>query len=168
MVSQGVGPVTEGDVRFASAGKTSGIVLGFNVKVEASARDLAERQGVTIQVFDIIYKLAEWLGAQLEERRPREQVEEKTGSAKVVKIFGTAKGKVILGGKVEEGALAEGAEVHIVRRDMELGRGTITSLQSGKKQIKKVEEGHEFGAQIKTGAEPMPGDRLEIFTILFK
>ncbi|OGC84709.1 translation initiation factor IF-2 [Candidatus Adlerbacteria bacterium RIFCSPHIGHO2_12_FULL_53_18] len=168
VVSQGVGPITEGDVRFVGSGKTPGIVIGFNVKVERIAHDLAERQGVTIEVFDVIYKLAEWLQTQLEKRRPRERVEEKTGSAKVLKLFGEAKGKVVLGGKVEEGELTEGSEVKVMRRDLELGVGTITSLQSHKKQVKKVEAGAEFGAQVKTSADPAPGDRLEIFTVTLK
>lgn len=168
VVSRSVGPITEGDVRFAIGGKTPGIVLGFNVKVEAAARDLAERQGVTIQVFDVIYKLAEWFGSELEQRRPRARVEEKTGSAKVLKNFGEAKGKVVVGGRVEEGTLAEGNEVRIMRRDLELGVGTITSLQANKKQVKKVEAGAEFGAQVKTDAEPLPGDRLEVFAVVFK
>jgi len=155
-------------VRFAASGKTPGIVLGFNVKFDDAVRDLAERQGVTVEVFDVIYKLTEWLGEELEKRRPRAHVEEKIGDAKILKIFGTTKGKVILGGKVEEGVLSEGAEVHVVRRDLELGRGTITSLQANKKQVKKVEAGSEFGAQIKTGADPAPGDRLEIFTTVLK
>ncbi|MDZ4226285.1 MAG: translation initiation factor IF-2, partial [Patescibacteria group bacterium] len=167
VVSQGVGPITEGDVRFAASG-TSGIVLGFNVKVESPARDLAERQGVVVQVFDVIYKLTEWLQAEVEKRRPRQRIEEKIGGAKVLKIFGAERGKIILGGKVEEGVLTEGAEVRVMRRDLELGRGVITSLQSSKKQVKKVETGNEFGAQVKTAADPAPGDRLEIFTIVLK
>lgn len=168
VVSRGVGPITESDVRFAIGGKTPGIVLGFNVKVETMAHDMALRQGVTIEIFDIIYKLTEWLGTELEKRRPRERQEEKTGNAKVLKIFSTAKGKVILGGRVEEGALAQGAEVKIMRRDLELGRGEIVSLQSQKNAVKKVEAGSEFGAQIKTGCQPASGDKLEVFTIVFK
>jgi translation initiation factor IF-2 len=168
VVSQGVGAITEGDVRTAIGGKVPGIVLGFNVKVESHARDLAERQEVVVQVFDVIYKLTEWLKGEIEKRRPRDRVEEKTGSAKILKLFGEAKGAVIIGGKVEEGVLAEGAEVRVMRRDLELGRGIISSLQANKRQVKKVEAGSEFGAQVKTSAEPAPGDRLEIYTVAFK
>lgn len=167
IVSRGVGPVSENDVKLAGSG-TPGIVLGFNVKVESIARELAERQGVEIGVFDIIYKLTEWLTAELAKRQPREKTEEASASAKVLKIFSTAKGKVILGGRVESGELSHGEEVRLMRRDLELGRGTITSLQTQKKDVKKVETGSEFGAQIKTSAEPMPGDTLEAFKIVFK
>lgn len=168
VVTRGVGPITESDVRFAIGGKTPGLVVGFNVKVESTARDLAERQGVEIAVFDIIYKLAEWLQIETEKRRPRASFEEKIGSARVLKIFGTEKGKVVLGGRVEEGTLAQGAEVKIMRRDFEVGRGEITSLQSQKKPVKEVEAGTEFGAQVKTSCEPAANDKLEIFTVVMK
>ncbi len=168
VVSRGVGPITEGDVRYAIGGKTPGLVIGFNVKVEQTARDIAERQGVEVAVFDVIYKLAEWLGEEVEKRRPREHVEERIGSARILKIFGADKGKIVLGGRVEEGELKQGAEVKIMRRDFEVGRGEITSLQSQKKQVKVVEAGTEFGAQVKTNAEPAANDKLEIFTIVLK
>ncbi len=167
VVLRGVGPVSENDVKLAGSG-TPGIIVGFNVKVESAARELAERQGVTIGVFDIIYQLTEWLAAELLKRQPREKAEEQSGLAKVLKVFSTAKGKVILGGKVEDGELIDGAEVRIMRRDLELGRGIITSLQTQKKEVKKVEAGSEFGAQIKTQAEPAPGDTLQAIKIVFK
>jgi translation initiation factor IF-2 len=167
IVSRGVGPVSESDVKLAGSG-TPGIVVGFNVKIESIARELAERQGVAIGVFDIIYKLTEWLAEELKKRQPREQTEEASGSARVLKVFSTAKGKVILGGRVESGELKLGAEVRIMRRDTELGRGTITSLQTQKKDVKGVESGSEFGAQIKTSAEPASGDTIEAITIVFK
>jgi len=168
VVTRGVGPITESDVRFAIGGKTPGLVVGFNVKVESTARDLAERQGVEIAVFDIIYKLAEWLQVETEKRRPRERFEEKAGSARVLKIFGAEKGKVVLGGRVEDGTLTQGAEVKIMRRDLEVGRGEITSLQSQKKQVEVVEAGIEFGAQVKTDCQPAANDKLEIFTVVMK
>jgi translation initiation factor IF-2 len=168
VVSRGVGPINENDVKLVGGGSTPGIIVGFNVKIENSARDLAGRQGVTVEVFDIIYKLAEWLGVEIERRRPRQELHEQTGAAKVLKIFSTAKGKVVLGGRVEEGALMDNEEVKILRRDLELGRGKIVSLQSQKTPVKKVESGSEFGAQIKTETDPAPGDRIEAFTIVFK
>jgi translation initiation factor IF-2 len=168
VVSRSVGAISEGDIRAAGSGKTPGIIVGFNVKVEPAARELAERLGVTIETFDVIYKLAEWLGAQIEERRPRQKTEEILGAAKVLKVFSNAKGRVVLGGRVEEGTLSDGDEIKVLRRDLELSRGKITSLQSGKTQVKKVESGSEFGAQIKLDMEPAPGDRIEAFRVTFK
>lgn len=168
IVSRTVGTITESDIKLAGSGKTPGLVVGFNVKMTSEARDLAERLGVEVGLFDIIYKLGEWLQEKLKERQPRERQEEQTGSAKILKVFGAAKGKVVLGGRVEEGELREGEEVKIMRRDLELGRGEIVSLQTQKAPVKKVESGNEFGAQIKTTVEPAPGDFLQGFEIVFK
>jgi len=167
VVSRGVGAITESDVKVAGAGKTAGLIVGFNVKLENPARELAGRMGVTVATFDIIYKLAEWLGAEVEKRRPRERVESLIGAAKVLKFFSSAKGRVVLGGRVEEGELRENAEVRVMRRDLELGRGKITSLQTQKTPVKKVESGMEFGAQLKLEALPAPGDRIEAFEVNF-
>lgn len=168
VVSRGVGTITESDVKFAGSGKTPGIIAGFNVKLENPARDLAERLGVTVETFDVIYKLAEWLGAEVEKRRPRERAEDLTGAAKILKFFSGTKGRVVVGGRVESGELTENAEIKVMRRDLELGRGKILSLQSQKLAVKKVEQGQEFGAQLKLDVEPTAGDRLEAFEVTFK
>ncbi len=168
VVARGVGPISEGDIKLAEGGKTPGIIVGFNVKVDREARELAERLGIKLETFDVIYKLAEWMGAEITARSPKERQEERTGSARVIKIFTVSKGKVVLGGKVEEGDLRVGEEIKIMRRDLELGRGEIVSLQSGKTPAKKIEKGSEFGAMIKTSADPASGDKLEGFAIVYK
>jgi translation initiation factor IF-2 len=168
VVSRGVGSISEADVKALAGATVPGIIVGFNVKVEPAARDLAERQGVTIETFDIIYKLTEWLGGEVEKRRPRSETEVVQGKALVLKFFSNVKGRVVLGGRVEEGTLKDGAEVRVMRRDLELGKGKIVSLQSQKREVKEVEAGTEFGAMLKLDVEPAAGDRLEIFTVEFK
>ena len=168
VILRGVGSITENDIKLVGGGKTPGIVLGFNVKVEREAQVLAQRQGVQIATFDIIYKLAEFLAEELEKRRPLIESEVVAGAAKVLKFFSGQKGRVVLGGRVEEGALKLHQEVKIIRRDVEIGRGTISSLQANKKDVKEVEAGNEFGAMLKTQALPAAGDRLESFTVELK
>ncbi|MEI6864236.1 MAG: translation initiation factor IF-2 [Candidatus Adlerbacteria bacterium] len=168
VVARAAGPVSESDVRLVGSGKHPGIIAGFNVKVEREAAQLAERLGVEIGVFSIIYELTTWLEQQMDKHRPRANMEEQTGSAKVLKVFSTTKGKVVLGGKVEDGALSEGEEVKLMRRDVELGRGTIVSLQTQKNAVKKVEAGNEFGAMVKTDIEPAAGDTLHAFEVVNK
>ena len=168
VVSRGVGAINESDVKLAEGDKTQGLVVGFNVKVEREAREAGERLGVSFETFDVIYKLAEWLRGEIEKRKPKERVEERTGFARIVKLFNASKGRVVLGGKVEEGELRQGEEVKIMRRDLEIGRGEIVSLQAGKTPVKKIEAGSEFGAMIKTAADPAPGDKLEAFAIVYK
>ncbi len=104
----------------------------------------------------------------MEERRPRAQVEEIKGAAKVLKFFSAQSGKVVLGGRVEEGALSEGTEVRVTRRDEEIGRGKIVSLQTGKTPTKKVEAGVEFGAMLRTEVMIAAGDRIEAVAIVIK
>jgi translation initiation factor IF-2 len=168
IVSRAVGAISENDVKLVGGGKNPGIVLGFNVKVEKEAQEVAGRLGVMVATFDIIYKLAEFLAAELKKRRPRMETEVLSGAAKVLKFFSGQSGRVVLGGRVEEGALKLHQEVRIIRRDMEIGRGSITSLQSGKKDVKEVEAGGEFGAMLKTQALPAAGDRLEAMTLELK
>lgn len=167
VVGMGVGSVSEADVK-AVTGALPGLIVGFNVKVDTRAHELAERDGIAIGLFDIIYKLAEWVAEEIEKRRPRERVEEKTGSARILKIFSTAKGKTVLGGRVEEGLLKERAEVRIMRHDLELGRGEIVSLQSQKKDVKEVEAGSEFGAMVSTKVAVASGDYLECVNVSLK
>lgn len=168
VVSEGVGAVSESDVKLVGGGKRPGIVLGFNTKVDASAKDLAERLGVTISVFDIIYKLAEWLAVETRARAPRHMSEEVSGAAKILKVFSSTKHKVVVGGRVEEGTIEDGLQVKLLRRDMELGRGRIRSLQTQKAPVKKVDAGSEFGAMLEIDAEPAAGDRLECYRVVEK
>ena len=168
VVSKGTGPISENDVKLVGSGKTPGIIVGFNVKADKDAAQLAERLGVAVASFDIIYKLTEWLGEELEKRRPRANMEEKTGSAKILKVFSTVKNKVVLGGRVEEGTISEGEEIKIMRLDVEVGRGSITTLQTQKNSVKKVEKGSEFGAMLNIGFEPKAGDTIETFEVVNK
>ncbi|OGC85935.1 hypothetical protein A3D70_00665 [Candidatus Adlerbacteria bacterium RIFCSPHIGHO2_02_FULL_54_18] len=163
VIAHTVGAVSENDVRMVGGGKTPGVILGFNVKVEREAATMAERLGVEVATFDIIYKLAEWLKAEMEKRRPRQHTEVLSGNARVLKFFSAQKGRVIVGGRVEEGSLLVGKEVRIMRRDVEIGRGVILGLQSSKKEVREVASGSEFGAMIKTSCEPASNDRLELF-----
>lgn len=167
ILSTGVGAVTENDIKNASSGGDA-IILGFGVKADGQVLLLAERFGVTIALFDIIYKLAEWLAEELEKRRPRVLTEEKKGLAKVVRIFGGSKGSVILGGRVTEGMLSLGDNIKILRRDFEIGRGKILELQQQKLKAKQVNEGLEFGAKVESKQEIAPGDVLEAFVLVSK
>ncbi len=167
ILTTGVGTITENDIRNASAGGEA-IVLGFSVKSDAQAKAAAERFGVTIALFDIIYKLAEWLAEELEKRRPRVEVEEKNGLAKIVRIFGGSKGSYIVGGRVQEGLISLGDNVKILRRDFEIGRGKILELQQQKIKSKQVSEGLEFGAKVESKQEIAPGDVLEAFILVKK
>lgn len=161
VIDSGVGDVTVSDVQNVSA-TADAIIVGFNVKVERPAKDLAERLNVEIDTFDIIYELSEWLETALKNRTPKQEEQRETGSVKILKHFSVQKNTHVLGGRVEEGAIKLGQKVKILRREIEIGTGVVKNLQQAKSDVKQVEEG-EFGMQIETRAELAPGDYLTPF-----
>lgn len=164
IIAKSVGAIGENDAKLAS-GSSSAIILGFHTKVERGAVDIAERFGVTIKTFDIIYKLSEWLNEELDRRTPKIMGEEIVGTAKVLKTFSTAKHKQVIGGKVVTGSLEVGAQVKIMRREVEIGRGKIEGLQAQKLATKKVDEGNECGMMVVAKIEIAGGDVLEAFVM---
>lgn len=164
VIDTGVGNITSNDIQNVSATKDA-IVVGFNVKVERQAADLAERLGVEIDTFDIIYELSDWLNTALKNRTPRVEEMKTTGKVKVLKYFSSQKNVHVLGARVEEGVIKLNQKVKITRRDVEIGKGTIKNLQQYKSDVQQVEEG-EFGLQIDTKYEVAPGDHLEPYDIV--
>ncbi|HLP43946.1 MAG TPA: translation initiation factor IF-2 [Candidatus Nanoarchaeia archaeon] len=167
IVSQGVGAIGEGDVKAANVGKKA-YIFGFNTKIDAPAKILAERDGISIEVFSIIYKLTERIAALLEEQRPRIRTEEVTGAARILRTFSKQKDKQIIGGKVDEGFLAVGETVKIVRRGTEIGTGRIRGLQQQKQEVKEIKAGTEFGSLIESKFELAVGDTLQSFQVVEK
>ena len=167
IVHFGVGDITDNDINML-AGKADSLVLGFNVKADSQAQALAEKSGIKIKIFDIIYKLTEWLAEMAEAQTPKVNVEEMTGRAKVLKFFSAVKDKNIIGGRVEEGEIKVGDEVKIMRRDVEVGRGRIRELQQMKEKTSEVRSGVEFGCQLQSPVTPAPGDKIEAFKITQK
>jgi translation initiation factor IF-2 len=165
IVYSGVGDISEGDVKNASGNKQT-LILGFNTKVDASARAQAERLEISIQTFDIIYKLTEWLEDVVKERTPKSLVEEEKGRAKILKAFSKAKDKQILGGRVEAGALNVGDDVKIFRREAEIGQGKVRELQQAKSKTSEVLEGLEFGSMIESKIEIAPGDIVRAMSMV--
>ncbi|OGI65389.1 translation initiation factor IF-2 [Candidatus Nomurabacteria bacterium RIFCSPLOWO2_01_FULL_39_18] len=164
IVAKGVGPISESDIKNISHAENS-IVIGFNVKVDKSALETAEKKGVTISHFDIIYKMTEWLEIEMEKRRPRVETVEVTGRAKIIRAFSRTKERQILGGKVVEGRIILNGTVKVMRREFEIGRGKIVNLEQSKIKTKEVLEGNEFGMMIESKIEIAPGDVIELFRL---
>lgn len=160
IVSSGVGSINENDVKVAIT--TPGTkIFGFHTKTDSAAGALAERSGVGIESYSVIYELTDRVKALLEEAEPRVEVEEVTGHAKVLKLFGATKGKQVLGARILSGKISVGATVKIMRRESEIGRGKIRELQQSKIAAQEVLEGSECGALIEAKVEIAPGDVLE-------
>jgi translation initiation factor IF-2 len=156
----GVGTVNENDVKNAIT--TPGtVIMSFHAKIDSPALALAERTGVSIMPFSIIYELTAKVAELLAEHEPKVESEVVTGAAKVLKVFSSAKGKQVLGGRVLEGSIAKNAVVKIIRRESELGQGRVKELQQSKISVDSVQEGTEFGAMVESKFEVAPGDVLQ-------
>lgn len=164
IIAEGVGNISEGDIMLASSDEKS-VILGFSVKMEGKAREQADRFKSEPQLFDIIYKLAEWFDELVESRLPYEEKETIIGSLKVLKTFSSQKDKHVIGGRVEVGKIQNNALVKIVRRGIELGRGKIVELQSQKIKTQEVLEGTECGLMVESKFEIIPSDVLEAIIV---
>ncbi|MES3032107.1 MAG: translation initiation factor IF-2 [Patescibacteria group bacterium] len=167
IISKGVGAISESDMKNISDGKEA-IIIGFNVKADKTALEVADKRGITISFFDIIYKMTEWLEVQMESRRPRVETVETTGRAKIIRAFSRTKERQIIGGKVIEGRMLLNGTVKIMRREFEIGRGKIVNLEKSKVKTSEVLEGSEFGMMIESKIEVAAGDVLESFSIAQK
>jgi translation initiation factor IF-2 len=164
IIAEGVGSISEGDIMLASSDEKT-VIIGFAVKMEAKAREQAERFNIVPELFDIIYKLSEWFDTVVEDRLPYEEKETVTGTLKVLKTFSSQKDKHVIGGRVEAGRIDNGSLVRIVRRGVELGKGRIVELQSQKIKTNSVMEGNECGLMVETKAEMIPSDMLEAILV---
>ena len=165
VIDTGVGDITASDVQNVSASNKNAIIVGFTVKVERQAVDLAERLGVEINTFDIIYELSDWLNNALKNRTPKLEEMIVTGKVKILKHFSSQKNTHVIGARVEEGHIKMNQKVKITRRDIEIGKGVNKNLQQQKSDVQKIDEG-EFGMQLETRTDIAPGDYLEPYDIV--
>ncbi len=164
IVHSGIGNISEGDIMLASGDKDT-IILGFEVDIESNAKEQGERFEMLPETFDIIYKLSERFVTLLNNKLPFEEKEKIIGKLKVLKTFSTNKDSIVLGGKVIAGVIRDGANVKVIRRDYEVGKGKITNLQQMKMKVGEVGEGSECGLEINSKSEIIPGDSLVIVEI---
>lgn len=164
IIAEGVGAISEGDIMLASSDEKT-VIIGFTVKMEGKARDQADRFNIKPELFDIIYKLAEWFDTLVESRLPFEEKETILGTLKILRNFSSQKDKHVIGGRVETGRIANGALVRVLRRGVELGRGRIVELQSQKIKAAEVLEGNECGLMVETKVEMIPSDILEAILV---
>ena len=167
IVGKGIGPISESDIKGVASG-INALVIGFNVKADKSAVEIAQKRGITISFFEIIYKMTEWLENQMEEKRPKIEIVETNGRAKIIRVFSRTKERQIVGGKVTEGQINLNGTIRIMRREFEIGRGKIVNLEKNKTKTSVVEEGAEFGMMIESKMEIAPGDMIESFSTVQK
>ncbi len=157
-----VGNINETDIKSALATKLV-TVIGFKVKVDASARELAERNNIRIVTGDVIYKVLDEVKEKMQEMIPPTVNRIDLGKVKILKIFKKEGSKQVIGGRVEDGIIRKGARIDIKRFREIAGVGTILELQRGKQAVEEVAKGSELGilADSKTPIEE--GDVLEVY-----
>lgn len=163
-ISEGIGAVSETDVKTAQA--AGGMVIAFNTGTDAAARDLAERTGILVESFTIIYDLKERVEAHVIERAPHHLSEVLTGEAKILKAFNTAGNKQVLGARWVSGVLAVGDTVKIDRRGLHIGNAKLTNLQVARADVSEIKMEGEFGLQIEGKYEAAGGDSLIAFKMM--
>jgi translation initiation factor IF-2 len=166
IVHAGVGDISENDVKVA-AGSEHARIIGFRVGIERKARDAAERLSVPVETFSIIYNILDYIEREVAARAPKEEIEETRGEARILRIFSVMRDKQVLGGSMLSGFMPINREVKIVRRGVEIGRGTILELQQQKIKVSEVKEG-EFGIMVLSRTEIATGDVLAAFEVVTK
>src|SRR6478736_4149386 len=161
VIHSGVGGITENDVMLASA--SGGMVVGFNVRPNAETRAVAEREGVEIRTYNVIYKLTEDIEQALVGLLTAVTTEETIGEAEVRETFRASRVGTIAGCMVTNGIVRRGANVRIVRDGTVVYTTTIDSLKRFQDDAREVQEGFECGLHLANFDDVKVGDVLEVF-----
>ena len=161
VIHQGVGGITEGDIMLASA--SSATVVGFNVRPNAEARALAEREGVEIRTYRVIYQLTEDIEQALVGMLKPVEREETLGEAEVRALFKVSRLGTIAGCMVTSGLVRRGARVRIIRDGTVIHETTIAQLKRFKDDAREVTEGFECGILLDGFNDVKEGDVLEAY-----
>jgi translation initiation factor IF-2 len=164
IVRSGVGAVTDSDVMLGTA--SGGIVLGFNVRPTATAKQVAEREGVEIRTYDVIYKALEEIEAAMRGMLAPETQERETGTAEVRAIFRVPNLGAVAGCYVTSGEILRNNRVRVVRDGTVVYEGNIASLRRFKDDVRSVRSGFECGIGIENFNDVKEGDVLEFFEVV--
>ncbi len=164
VVLSGVGAINESDVQLA---KGSGApVIGFNVRASKEARDLAEREGVEIRYYAIIYDLIDDIKGVMSGMLVPHTRETFLGNAEILEVFNISKVGRVAGVKVTEGVVRKGAKVRILRDNVVIQEmGTLTTLKRFKEEVDQVQMGQECGMSFGQFQDIKPGDVIECFNV---
>jgi translation initiation factor IF-2 len=157
------GGINESDVMLAAA--SDAVIIGFNVRPLAEARRAAEREGVDIRTYTVIYKVTEELRAAMEGLLEPEEVEETLGTAEILQTFKASKVGTIAGCTVTDGKVTRAASVRLVRDGTIIWSGKVGSLRRFKDDVAEVEAGMECGIVLDGYADVKEGDVLEFYEV---
>jgi translation initiation factor IF-2 len=161
VVRAAVGGITESDVNLAAA--SDAVVLGFNVRPVGDARVVADREGVEIRTYSVIYRAIDELRDAMQGMLAPEEVEETLGHAVVKQIFRASKVGTIAGSEVVEGKVTRGARARLVRDGAVVWDGEIASLRRYNDDVREVLNGQECGIVLENFADVKEGDEIEVY-----
>jgi translation initiation factor IF-2 len=161
VIHQGVGGITAGDVMLAAA--SHAMVVGFNVRPNAEARSLAEREGVEIRTYRVIYQLTEDIEQALVGMLRPVTTEETLGEVEVRQLFRVSRLGTIAGSYVTSGVVRRGAQVRVVRDGTVIYETSIAQLKRFKDDVREVQEGFECGILLEGFNDVKEGDVLEVY-----
>ncbi len=164
IIHSAVGAITESDVNLALASKA--VLIGFNVRADASARKLAESSGVDIRYYNIIYEAVDEVKAALSGMLAPEKKESVIGTVEVRQVFVISKVGTIAGCYVTDGVVKRGSGVRLIRNNVVVHQGELDSLKRFKDDVKEVKANFECGLSLKNFNDIQEGDILEVFEVV--
>ena len=163
VIHSNAGAINESDVNLAKAAKA--IIIGFNVRPNATAKEVAEKQGVEIKLYSVIYQALEDVEAAMNGLLDPVYEEKVIGNVEVRQTFKVSNVGTIAGGYVKDGKVERNAGVRVIRDDVVIHEGKLASLKRFKDDVKEVAKGFECGLQIENYNDIKEGDIIEVFVM---
>ncbi|HKY74610.1 MAG TPA: translation initiation factor IF-2 [Acidimicrobiia bacterium] len=162
-VHRGVGGITESDVNLANVSNAT--IIGFNVRPDRKAREMAEQEGVELRLYEVIYQALEDIEAAMVGMLKPEFEEVVTGEAEVREVFSVPRIGKVAGCYVLNGTITRGSKVRFLRDGTIIWKGEIASLKRFKDDVREVQSGYECGIGLENYQDLKPGDVIETFSI---
>ena len=163
VVHSGAGAITESDVSLAEASNAA--IIGFNVRANKQAREAAERAGIEIRYYNIIYDLVDDVKAAMSGLLSPERRETFLGNAEILEVFNITKVGKVAGCRVTEGKVERGAGVRLIRDNVVIHEGTLKTLKRFKDEVSEVQSGQECGMAFANYEDIRQGDVIECFRV---
>ncbi len=163
ILSSGVGQITEGDIRLATA--SGAVIVAFNVRADSVVRDMARSNGVDIRYHSVVYRITDEIKEILSGKLAPEKRETFIGYADVIALFTVGKGIRVAGCRMTEGTVKKDAFVRLLRNNVVIYDGKIGQLRREKNEVKEVSGGVEFGMSFDKYNDLKEGDRVECYEV---
>ncbi len=163
LLSAGVGQITEGDIRLATA--SGAVIIAFNVRADSAVRDMARNNGIDIRYHSVVYRITDEIKEILSGKLAPEKHEKFIGYADVIALFTVGKGIKVAGCRVTEGVIKKSAMVRLLRDNVVIYDGKIGELRREKNEVSEVSNGVEFGMSFDKYNDLKEGDRVECYEI---